>query len=377
MNAYLVIVLGSLSLARSLWCCYSADHGYEIRGIAEQLIYRPFGEIASSNVTDFHLINVGDRWWLSLERRQLSNPDNEQYACDGTNCYYLVDVRNSKRRALLEGQLTGQNDGAAIIIPGVVPQINPNSAVMIIWFAYLSHGYLDKNKGDRLIPPDVLNINTYNSSVAPPQRSQLVRLTEYPRLPQSAVFWEDGVFRAAPIGSHYEPNHVKRWPPPYDQGFTNLIYGVRAATNVEFVTLPLESDLLCFMPATFEKNNSVLSQNVLRLHKKVRLQTLHVKLVNELVDLLPVIPGLTFVQDKRFTNIVNSPVNYTISNHWLAEKDVKSLPAFRRATGFAKTRSVTSFSTSRAFIALLVCICLLPAGCYFWYRKKDSGRNVN
>lgn len=377
MNAYLVIILVFLSLAWPLWHCYSTNQGYEIRGIAEQLIYRPDGAIASSNIANFYLVNMGERWRLSLVRHQFAYSDNEQYACDGTNCYYLVDVRYSKRRALLEAQLTGENDGAAIIIPGIVPRINPDSMIMIIWFAYLSHEYLDKNKGDRLIPPDVLNINTYNSSVAPPQRSQLVRSTAYPRLPQSAVFWEDGVFHAALIGPNYKPNQVKRWPPPYDQGFTNLIYGVRAATNLEFVSLPLESELLCFMPAIFEKN-SVPSQNELRVHKKVRLQTLHIKLINEPVELLPVIPGLTIVQDRRFTNIVLNPVNYMISNRWLTEKEVKSLPVFRHAIGSAKADSRTGSSVSKVFVvSFLLCLTLLPMGYFFWKQSKNSTRKVN
>ncbi len=348
----------------------SADQGYEIRGVAEQLIYKPDGEKAFSKISDFHLIHLGNRWWLSFTSRPASDSDNQQYACDGTNCYYLIDVRNSKRRAIPEGQLTGHNDGAAIVIPGIIPRINPDSTAMILWFAYLSHTYLDMNKGNKVVPPDVFNINAYNASTAPPQRCQLVRLSHYPQLPQKAVFWEDGIFHAALMGSSYKPAPARRWPSPYDQGFTNLIYTVRAITNIESLALPLESEFLCYMPAIFEKDSFIPSRDELRLHKKVRLQTFFVAPRKQPISLMPSIPGLTYVQDKRFTNITARPVEYTISNHWLEENEVKLLPAFRDAVAFQTVPPRRNSQISSIFMIILICISLLPLGCLLWWRIK-------
>lgn len=355
----------------------TADHGYEIRGVAEQLIYKPDGEKAFSKISDFHLIHLGNRWWLSFTSRPASDSDNQQYACDGTNCYYLIDVRKSKRRAIAEGQLTGHNDGAAIIIPGIIPRITPDSTVMILWFAYLSHTYLDMNKSDKVVPPDVLNINGYNASTAPPQRSQLVRLSQYPHLPQKAVFWEDGVFHAALIGSNDGPIRAQRWPSPYDQGFTNLIYVVRAITNMESLALPLESEFLCYMPVIFEKDSVVSSRDELRLHKKVRLQTLFVAPRKQPIGLLPPIPGLTYVRDNRFTNLTSRPVEYTISNRWLGDNEVKLLPAFRDAMASPRVPFRRPSPISRIFMIILIGIGLLPLGCLLRWRRKDSGHDVN
>lgn len=364
------------------WLGYLGDAKeieYEVHGTMDWIVFEVTGaELA--NTIDFRVVSLGPQWWIFLKRHKFSDMDCTQAASDGTNCFYLVDMTTTRQRALAEGKVRGPNNGSARIIPGIVPRFEPDGALMTIWFAYLSHTYLDRNLDSKIPPPEVVYINDYNTATAIPQHCQLSRFSSPPRLPQKAVFWEDGLIRARPSNLRGQKDYKpQRWPKPYDRGFTNVIYVVETWTNMGDIQLPIKSYLFCYIPKLFNNTSPPLNGNDLQVYKKVSLQTLFAQPSSSREQLLPDLPGFTFVRDERFTNAGLASIDYAISNNWFSELEVKQLPEYHEALASRRFTLPVRPAVHRVFIAVLFLLLVgFPLLVWlFWRRTKQQGPETN
>lgn len=159
------------------------------------------------------------------------------------------------------------------------------SMINYLWLAYGSGSYFEERTTNRLHPIWSLD-DPYLARQGFTVDASWERYPEG-RLPLKVLYYNDGYARTR--------SGVRKWPPPFDQGFTNAIYEVTASTNVLGRWMPLS-----FRFMRYGVEPTVYSSNRLAIITAVEVRVTEIGWQGTGGVLRPAFRGIADVTDRRF-----------------------------------------------------------------------------
>lgn len=277
---------------------------YEVGGELNVKQYLAGGKVQEVGRIPFQLY-VRDCSWLVrvTSSKPLESGRSWETSCDGKYMYYFGQNRDAQDKV----------DWGGAVEPQGVPFAGPIPSMPVIWLALADACFFDQNSSSMSPPYSTAVLRT-------PFAINVVRMQLPPRLAKAITFMDDGYNR------RNGQTNIK-WPPPFDQGFTNAIYSASGFKNVGGLELPLEFNLTVLRPV-------LKSSSVDKLELDCQYQG-HISYVNvgcSISNFAPDIPSGSVgeISDKRFalpTALVPIPFSYQASK-WLSEQEVRKLPRF-------------------------------------------------
>jgi hypothetical protein len=229
--------------------------GFEVEGrnITTSFWQQPFG-VSKTNRFNAHV--SGCKWLIHVEENDpLRQIGSDSYT--GTDAYFeagsdgievccltvtkkefldqmLKDVKpedDLKYRLKKEEPVAARGE----IARGAIPQQDVIHNTRDIWFALASSCYLESLASEPVLPIFFYNLNSRRSYTESYQ-TRLERDTAFPMLPNRLMYIHDGIIdlSGGPGGQKSLP-----LPKPFDQGFTNFIFGASQFTNVGPYHIPM------------------------------------------------------------------------------------------------------------------------------------------
>jgi hypothetical protein len=352
-----------LSLTGILFgACINPISGYSQQFEVDGQIY-VFKSYGNSSITYFNAIVKDQNWYIKLTQDTKNVYDYQEISYDGKYCYDLSNMKWIIEERQKNGKAVGNNVATGWIVRDTFFRSVFAHEAGPIWLAYGSK-YFFKNLTNNIIEP----IIAYNSE---PIVSATTKLTkqkidlnlcqDFPGLPTKIIFHDMGIELTEPI--------TKR-DPPYDKGFTNVVFDVLATTNYSGMILPTDVKVDVFCP----------SETGLNLTYSYRISKVNIKLPPTDFSFKPTIPGLTHITDGRFAAEAGL-ISFNVKSNWPSETEVHSLPQF------AHGKSVESLIERNAPIqvsngkirtvrALFILACLSSI-VMLWYFTAKSKQTSN
>jgi len=303
--------------------CVQAVGGYEADGYVIHKITLESGVVARSSITLFTLWVAGSTWRLAL--LQTNDLDGIEAGYDGTNLIRLIHFEHAIEEQKKSSKPVGINVASADIMNTPVPQFLDAPAISFLWFAYASKEYLKSAPKDQLRPIELFSIDPGFFEVCRSgyeQRALLLRSTSPPFLPETAIYYWDGVLLRS-------RSLIKRTP-PFEKDFTNSVFRALMFTNVNNLHIPIHCTLITFALKASATNCS-------DTYVKCRAEIVVTNVVTNihLSRFTPECPGNTRVLDRRYMN--DNPsipvIGYMVNSNWLPTDQV------RASSGYAKARA--------------------------------------
>jgi hypothetical protein len=156
--------------------------------------------------------------------------------------------------------------------------------------------------------------------------------------------------------SRYSPR-ARRFPSPYDQGFTNAIYAVAQATNAGGVVLPTECELNVYRGSS---NGRTAGDLVRVAHYALRVTDIAPIKSNQ--SWVPTLPGLTLVSDERFRHSEGQGVLQVLYTNttWPAAETVMASDEFARVKAVTAALRRPKETSAWVRTSLVVLLLVLP-----------------
>lgn len=278
---------------------------------------------------------------------------------DGSNMYYLcsleTDVRNIKPT-----DPKGLNVAGGSVWKTSVPNLAAYHCTGPTWLASASECYFSTVTGSNL---DLCcgmwtmsGENIYPSLISATRRANWKLDDKLPYLPASIIWYEDG----EAVNVKFDRYTRVKYPPPYDNGFTNTTYLVREWTNFAGLHLPTDSEIVTYGRLPIAK-----SPKQLWVRQVYSINWTNFGNGAKLPSFPPTVPGITTVNDGRFMKEVNSkiPFEYNVdSGRFYTDEEVRNLPEYANAyparIHYAGVTRTTY--TPRVFVAIILIISIFP-----------------
>lgn len=276
---------------------------YEATGTFEGSRPLADGKIAKQQKQWFHICVRGCQWQVRVVPED-AGPGFEfldylESGFDGHDLRTLVS---------LKANAPGKDRWGGNVTHEPVPLLAIEPHVPVIWLALASTCYLDRAGTSSLVA-------VYSASVArAPVAVKVMRKDEPPRLPEKIFFLSDGYDRRV--------GQPRKWPPPYDKGFTNAIYEATAFTNIAGLNLPLHFTVRVLRPGPRGLETDI------EYYGDVD----NIRPTCALKEFGPIMPSGASAQisDFRFVSadaLSKHPFRYR-TDRWLGEAEVENLPGF-------------------------------------------------
>jgi len=296
---------------------------------------------------------------------------------DGKYTYYL-DYQRAWEEHARQGGGKDHKENVAVGSVGKqqVPHFPFAHQAGAIWLTYASRCYFGQfTSGDKIQPSAAFGADRGNSAQVSSFLLQkadwhIVQDADGLGLPERVVYMDDGISGVLPDG------RILRWPAPYDQGFTNTTYEAFDYTNLANLRIPLRSRMQTFVVDLGPRSPT----KGLRLRFRYDILATNVNAGLPLDTLFqPRIPGVTFVQDERFSRPgVSMSVSYTVRDGlWRDDNRVRSSPEY--ASTVRQTPEVTLESRRfRRLIVISAFVACSALAAWWGYKTKTrkSGSRV-
>jgi len=307
-------------------------YDYEVQGVDD--LEANLGRVIRQR-THF-TVSVKDCEWFIRSETEGSGADYVEAGCDCSDTFVLTSVASSVQKQKDSGLQVGENVSTSFVIPGVVPLYYFDHNLPIFWLAFASGPSLDVATNHRL--PFLEFIGTPNPYTLTQSMTAIFERTdEPPFLARTVTYYHSG---KEPVWAHRQyspwihPPTFQSHDKPFDAGFINSTYEIRAFTNVGSYTFPLNSEFRRYFPQKGGKRTNDLL--VLIRHSLV---LTNVRTHSRRDDFRPQVVGTTAVEDYRFAltkERVVGPVTYMSHGRWLTDDQVMGLSNFVAVAAYRK-----------------------------------------
>ena len=337
----------------SMACRIFSVSGYEFH-VSGFVKFEQFDEVGRTNSEpDCHFeISVKDsKWFLRMEMEKDATfyypYDYQEISWDGHYLYYVSPFEKQLKARQERGEPVGPNVATAWIYATPILHTTHAHQSGIVWLAYASASYLQKIPSDQIEPVVAVGLPTgiYPEHWKLEQKAAWNLLPREPRVPKDITYFDDGLVRS-PFERSGKP--LGRRDPPYDKGFTNVLYKVLELLDIDHMLLPKQAELetFCLRPVAASKTLELQRINRYALEGVTFLPTCNV------ASFVPRLPEKTVVSDARFAQ--NGAAFSYMSGKWLSESEAKNTVEFKRQMG------VTPPVHPRVVLLLILCLFLGP-----------------
>jgi len=262
----------------------------------------------------------GSRWAISCLEEPRSAFNEILAVGNEEGVFITLEFNPNTPSKTMDGRdLVGRrtvNTSQAIVFKSQVPGTAFAEAIGPIWITYLSGHYFQTVRTNMLPAPTELNVA--GGCILPPFHPFHLRsfweLDGVSRLPMLFHAMDDGWIRRMRRG---ELETVGRYPPPYENGFTNIIFKVTERQTFLGHQLPRKAALDVFW---------VYNSKLEKVHRFI----VEARRFEEAPDTPipePSTRGIAVVADERATTS-NIPirVEYVATNRFLSEQEIARLP---------------------------------------------------
>lgn len=351
---------------------------YSVEGTYEIVPSRNI-EIPMKLKGTFHLDVSNHLWSISSVQQEDTSYDETSY--DGDLIYTYINFSQSQETSRAKGLSVSSNSGQAVIIKGPFPATD-NEITRILWLIYCSSQYFSTINDAKLHP--IAFDGSRNLELLDVKQDARWHLNATTGLPDFVGYQHDGIFRTwndEQVG--VSPPTETKWHKPYGSGFTNSIMLINEYQQLGSLQLPVKAKWMVLSP----KGPGIgSSSNDLSVSRTVLITANNLSALRQDAHFIPVVQGITIASDLRFSDATNRglDVNYTFTNHWLSDEQVKNMPQFRGALrSLAKLKKFADREPPRwskaavlqlvfTVIAVIVVTTILIMWLVPYFRKKQS-----
>jgi len=334
-------------------------NSFVVEGTVE---HQQFGFAPRHATYSFIARSEGGAWSISSQQRRQATANeaiaDAVSAVGSDEGVFIAADYTTEQRKLVEKGYPVPNTSVGIVMTNTVPSCLVATELGPIWLTYLSASYLKREDDQRILAPVALNVAG---------GSPLPAFTMYylnclrtvdgeTGLPKELVCIDDGFLRSILGGQLVK---LQRRPPPFDKGFTNIVFHVLDYEVFSGCKLPKRSTL-----EVFWVSNSKLE----RIHR-FAIEARRFEHAPAAPIPQPSIKGIASVVDGRISTTNGSVlVHYFATNRFLEQSELTRLPEFAEAVRRSLTEQPIVFplpgSTRPRFLMLGV---LLALGIIFLY----------
>jgi len=353
-----------------LLCASTVDAAvYSVQGICR---FTPSWE-TNPDITDYPFtISVSNcNWYMQItDVKSNLTVGYCDISYDGKYTYFLL-YQDAWAQTARNKQGTGeqQNVAVGIIAPHEVPHFEFAPESGSIWLAYASSCYFAGVDTPNLEPAATLGVGPHgNNHASFLKQKAFWNVGKLPiGVPQIVTYLDDGVMKS-------NNGQITKWPEPLNTGFTNTTSQVLDYTNLGPLNLPLRAIMNTFCPTLNNDSGGLTAKLVLFYNYEVKATNITAQLLYN-GDFKPKIPGVTLIDDWRFTTLKkNLGFNYyNRVGRWLEDSEVKKLPEYLLAlapTSFQPPPVAVSKNSRWVFLTILAALAILPLWTLLRREKK-------
>jgi hypothetical protein len=357
------ILLGMVTLACSARAANRVP--FVVQGTVQ---HEQFGSAPRSTEYTFTARCEDGNWSVSSRERPEGLADEVLAVGNDRGVFLTADLAREQRKALEKGR-TVVNRSECVVMTNTVPNWLLAPELGPIWLTYLSARCFDTADPHRIPAPVALNVA--GASSLPLFATYYLGcqrvLDSSTGLPKELVCSDDGFLRGM---VHGQLVNVQRLPPPFDKGFTNIVFRVLEYETFLGSQLPKRSTLEVFW---------VWQSRLERIHQF----TIQADLITQVPTSpipQPTTRGIASVVDGRIST-TNGPVlvSYLATNRYLEPSEVTRLPAFAEAVRRSLTmqRPALPFRTSKTPRLLVLSLLVALAAVFLYVLLHRKPQNIN
>jgi hypothetical protein len=304
-----------------------------VGGTCQKRIYFQ-GQTKDEPAVHFDLKLQRHEWFVQYSSWQ-ADYDFADAQYHSSNMSLVVFIRQGVAARRQEGIYTAPNVALGTIYRGETPNLEDTDELGVIWLAYLSGDYFQRQKSNYVKPPFERDPNSamhFGPGFSSKVQGFWALTDSKPAFPKKVSYLSDGNAVTA-------KGEILKRLPPYDKGFTNSYYEVGSFTNVDGLRVPLTSVFKVFRVRQGATNNTELD---LLFEYHIQLER-----ASTTVNNMPREQWLdiTFCQDYRLQSTPEMPfVCYYATNRWPSDEEVTRMKfsegIFTRDTGAGRRRFV-------------------------------------
>jgi len=302
------------------WTQLAGSVGFEVSGTIT--FSQPEHRETPHSQVRFSIKVQDELWFLRLEPKTAEPFDLIEAAYDGVQVYCVTMLETAAKKEIhkhpeLLGKLPLAN---AWIYNGHILHIPHVHWAGPIWLAYGSGTYLKSRTNNMIEPVTTLSVGgvEYDPLARFLQKAEWELATVAPFLPTKVIYYADGVIRVRGV-------EAGRFPPPFDNGFTNAIYEVIAFTNISGLAFPRVAVLTVFSP----KITGVPQRN-LRVINQYTIELSQAGLSTYGATFVPQLPDKCVVTDGRLQDEVGT-LTYFSEGFWPTVNQLKKTAVYMQA----------------------------------------------
>jgi hypothetical protein len=239
---FLCFLLASLPCATTT---SSNFNQYTCEGYGSWTDYNASNGITESGTYLFQ-VEVSDTRWRIRTVEPQADEDCREVTYDGTNIFYLCLFDKNVARRQLHGEKVGVNTAGGTVWKRDGPNLWCYHATGPPWLAYASSPYFRSVQTNEI--ELCCGMYTASGGLLPAGYYRQTRRADWstgsspPHLPSHVTYYEG---RAKVLVTE---NRIftKDYPKPFNNGFTNTVYGIERTTNVGNYVFPQRSTLLAY-----------------------------------------------------------------------------------------------------------------------------------
>lgn len=221
-------------------------------------------------------------------------------------------VREMTRR----GVPVGPNLATAQVRAGIVPLFSTEREIGFLWLTFASGVFLSTNTTAYMIPPYAIGFRDGHARFEDLEEqrysAELARTSRVP-FPTKVTYFYGGTNTAS---VHPQDGFA------YSPDWTNALFGVEQTTNVAATIIPRRASLTVFGVHGGEAPFEIGQYSV---------EVTNAFLQETAVNLIPILPGTTFVTEGRLADPARRVFFNYWTNRWLTAKEIRALPEYSRA----------------------------------------------
>ena len=360
--------LSQILLGLALLAC-SARAANRIPFVVEGTVHHEqFGSAPKSTEYTFTARCEGGSWSFSSRERPEGLADEVLAVGNDRGVFLTADLAREQRKALEKGQ-TVMNRSECVVMTNTVPNWLLAPELGPIWLTYLSASCFDTADPHRILAPVALNVA--GASSLPLFATYYLGcqrvLDASTGLPRELVCSDDGFLRGM---VHGQLVTVQRFPPPFDKGFTNIVFRVLEFETFLGNQLPKRSTLEVFW--VWQSRLERIHQFTIQADRFTEVPTSPIP--------QPTTRGIASVVDGRIST-TNGPVlvSYLTTNRYLEPSELTRLPAFAEAVRRSLTmqRPALPIRTNKLPRLLVLGLLIALAAVFLYVLLHKKPQNIN
>lgn len=341
--------------------------------VSGRATHQQFGKYAFVHQYTFTARASGTNWSLSVLPQGGSVIDQFLAVGNDKDAFVTLDFSRFVRTRRAAGHQMGPNESEAVVLSTGVPSTIHTPPIMgAIWLTYLSAGLFKRADPDRFPVPVTCNVVSGNYVAPMAYYFQVARWVASPDtgLPERFVSLDDGTHK------EYYGNTLVRlgpYPKPYDRGFTNIVFSVRAYKKFRNWQQPAEAYLeVWWLPINGRALERVHSCTVIAEYFADP----------PAAPVPPPIPvGIARITDLRLSTSNGPIVLHYTSNRFLDRGELLQLPTYTQAVHESlETHQVRIVKPQSPYVFwALAGLATIGAGALFvfqWHRRNPAGRST-